>query len=229
MVMKNILDRNEILSEIQSTLERLNKNLDFNLQKLASEQTAQFIEQNMLKCKSIYGRLALLTEAIKHIQFDGLVIETGVFQGKSINHLASLIETPIYGFDSFEGLPEDWRGNFKKGAFKVSELPKVAHNVILNKGWFEDTIPEFRARHSSPISFLHIDCDLYSATKTVLNLFEDQIVNGTIIVFDEFFNYPGWKEGEYKAFLEFTKNFNISWEYLVYYTNGESAALIIRR
>ena len=49
-------------------------------------------------------------------------------------------------------------------------------------------------------SFLHIDSDLYSSARTVLFLLHEQIVSGTIIEFDEYFNYPNWKQHEYKAF-----------------------------
>jgi len=39
----------------------------------------------------------------------------------------------------------------------------------------------------------------YSSTKTVFDTLADRIVPGTVIVFDEFFNYPGSKRGESKG------------------------------
>ena len=60
-------------------------------------------------------------------------------------------------------------------------------------------------QHPGPVAFLHLDVDRYSSTRTVLELLGDRIVPGTVIAFDEFFNYPGWREGEYRAFNEFCR------------------------
>lgn len=135
----------------------------------------------------------------------GLHLEFGVCEGTSLRMLRELIpETrTIYGFDSFLGLPEEWNGN-PAGTFKTStriELP----NVILVEGWFEDTVPAFAARHAVYASYIHIDCDLYSSTRTVLDGLKNNIVAGTVIVFDEFFGYEGWERHEHKAFMDFIK------------------------
>jgi hypothetical protein len=53
------------------------------------------------------------------------------------------------------------------------------------------------------VSLLHVDCDLYWSTKCILDLLTDRIASGTVIVFDEFWNYPGWQDHEVKAFDEF--------------------------
>jgi hypothetical protein len=121
--------------------------------------------------------------------------------GRTISHIAGLTER-VYGFDSFEGLPEDWRSGFVKGAF-AGDLPPVPPNAVLIKGWFEKTLPEFLGKQQGPVAFLHIDCDLYSSTKTIFDLLAPRIVRGTVIVFDEYFNYPGWQQHEHKAFEEF--------------------------
>ena len=68
------------------------------------------------------------------------------------------------------------------------------------KGLFDDTLPSFAKTHTQPVSFLHVDCDLYSSTKAIFDILGDQIVEGTVIVFDEYFNYPGWQHHEFKAF-----------------------------
>lgn len=59
----------------------------------------------------------------------------------------------IHGFDSFEGLPEDW-SHVLKGAF--GEIKgALPDNVRLYKGWFEDTLPEwFKLHGDKPISLL---------------------------------------------------------------------------
>ena len=134
---------------------------------------------------------------------------------------------PVYGFVSFEGLPEnrtvDRRGMYSPGG----ELPAVRSNVHLIKGRFDETLPPFIGEHPEACSFIHIDCDLYSSTKTVLNLLSDKIVPGTVIVFDEFFNYPGWQQHEYRAFMEFTELYRIRFRYIGYCRNGPHVAVRI--
>ena len=63
---------------------------------------------------------------------------------------------------------------------------------------------------------MYIDCDLYSSTITILENFHSRIKTGTIIVFDEYFNYPEWQEGEYKAFTEYIERSDFSFEYIGY-------------
>src|SRR6185312_8522644 len=76
----------------------------------------------------------------------------------------------IHGFDSFEGLPEHWSGHLTtRGAFdQRGVLPKVPANVTLHKGWFDATLPAWKAAHPDPIAFLHVDCDIYSSSRFVL-------------------------------------------------------------
>jgi hypothetical protein len=101
------------------------------------------------------------------------------------------------GFDSFEGLPEDWRPNLPKGTFAQKTLPNVP-GAILVVGLFADTCP----RIVCPVSLVHIDCDLYSSTKTALEWVKRNAVPGCLVVFDEFFGYPGAENHEQKALAE---------------------------
>jgi len=159
---------------------------------------------------------------------DKLICEFGVYSGYTINHIASLTEQTVYGFDSFEGLPERWRDGFGKGHFKVTALPKVLPNVVLIKGWFDETLPEFIKDHDESMAFLHVDCDLYSSARTIFEVLELRIRPGGVIVFDEYFNYPGWEEGEFKAFHEFLKRTGLGYEYISYNRLGEQVAVKIK-
>jgi len=144
--------------------------------------------------------------ALSKVSREGLFCEFGVFNGNSINYFADKIpEVTWHGFDSFAGLPDDWKGwSLPKGTFDLQgKIPSVRENVELHKGWFDLTLPEFAGDNAGKISFMHIDCDLYSSAKTVFEVLGERIQAKTIIVFDEFFNYPGWQEHEYKAFMEF--------------------------
>jgi hypothetical protein len=54
-------------------------------------------------------------------------------------------------------------------------------------------------------------------------------VSGTIIIFDEYFNYPGWEVGEFKAFAEFVAEKNVSYRYIAYVPNHQQVAVVIER
>lgn len=98
-----------------------------------------------------------------------LWLEFGVFSGNTINYISNFTKDTVYGFDSFEGLPEKWRDGFDKGAFnRNGSLPQVNSNVELIKGWFNETLLDFIQKHNKKVSFIHMDADLYSSTSTVL-------------------------------------------------------------
>lgn len=156
----------------------------------------------------------------------GLVAEFGVYTGETLRRIAAR-RPGAYGFDSFQGLPQDWRGAYRKGAFAVDDAPSV-ENAVLQVGWFEDTIEPFLASTPGPAAFLHLDADLYTSTATVLEAFEDRIRAGTVLVFDEYFNYPGWQEHEHRAFREYVDRTGHDFEYLAYNSRGQQVAVRIR-
>lgn len=198
----------------------------------ATESTADYVLKHMIKVDSVSSSLELLTMALEKADLAKnslLICEFGVYSGATINHIASRTKQTVYGFDSFEGLPEQWRDRIGKGYFKVDALPKVKSNVSLVKGWFDKTLPEFISEHQGqPIGFIHVDCDLYSSTKTIFEVLAQQIQPGCVIVFDEYFNYPGWEEGEYKAFQEFIKDTGLAYEYIGYNRRHEQVAVKIK-
>lgn len=84
----------------------------------------------------------------------------------------------------------------------MNKLPSVNSNVVLVKGWFNETLEDFLHNKNKKIKFIHIDCDLYESTKTIFNLCYKYFDDKVYIVFDEIFNYPAWRDGEYKALME---------------------------
>lgn len=214
-----------VLRAANVTIEKISNryfsNIDLALMALSSRLTAEYIEDKMMSAKPFQKWSDMMDAALKAITIEGLFVEAGVFSGSSINYIAKRIRSQIHGFDSFEGLPEDWGSKYRKGHFtRGAKLPSVLANVTLHKGWFEQTVPAFVKDHPEPIAFLHLDCDLYSSTKVVLNSFGSQIRQGTIIVFDEYFNYAGWRFHEFKAFQEFVASNGLSYEYLAYNSRG---------
>lgn len=182
----------------------------------AVAETLAFIRENMTSASYFQSKRALLTYAMEAIEVSGLYLEFGVYKGGTINHIASQTASPVHGFDSFEGLPSKWLGTVKMNK-KMSlngSLPTVRDNVTLHKGWFEDTLPEFLKTCNEPLAFAHIDCVIYSSTKTVLDQLAPRLQSGTIIVFDEYFGYWGWQQHEHKAFCELLQRANNEIEYI---------------
>jgi hypothetical protein len=79
----------------------------------AAMDSANYLNSTMAGCLSFGGNLPLLTAAMRARSISaGLVLEFGIFSGRTINHLAQPESSKIWGFDSFEGLPEDWRTDY---------------------------------------------------------------------------------------------------------------------
>ena len=182
----------------------------------ALNSSCEYIENNMVDVPIFNNAYDALDYALNEISFEGLICEFGVWKGKSTNYIAKKTSKTIHAFDSFEGLPETWLTSHKKGHFALNKMPVFEKNVIIHKGWFDKTLPQFVSEYTNKISFLHIDCDLYSSTKSIFKSLNNQITKGTIILFDEYFNYPFWEHHEYKAFQEFVQENNIKYEYLCY-------------
>lgn len=122
-------------------------------------------------------------------------LEFGVFEGNSLRHWAELNKNPesrFYGFDSFEGLPEEWRrfdGKMAKAHFDVQgALPDIDDDrVSFVPGWFQESVEPFLESFTPQRQLVvHIDADLYSSALYVLTRFNALLVPGTIVVFDEF-------------------------------------------
>ena len=92
-----------------------------------------------------------------------------------------------------------------------------------------ETLPQFKKQvlKSTPIAFLHIDCDIYASAKEIFDQFVDNIVSGTVIVFDEFYDYPEAEEHEFKAFQEFLNRTGKKPAYLAYNEYFEQAVVRI--
>jgi hypothetical protein len=193
------------------------RDLISELQLRARQQSVDYIVEEMGDASIFEDRWALLRYAAGEAPPDGLMIECGVADGASLRHLARDSARRFHGFDSFEGLPEAWAGTFEqKGKFgRSGTLPEVPSNVALHKGWFEQTLPAFLAAHpDDSVAFLHVDCDIYSSTVTVLRMLASRLRPGAVLVFDEYFNYPNWQRHEWRAFQEFIRDTGLSYRYL---------------
>ncbi len=188
-----------------------------------------FERKHLSQAADFKGRTHLFRYVLDQVHDDsGLFLEFGVYKGDSINRLAALRPgVRWYGFDSFVGLPEAWTLGARTGAFSIGgKLPPVRDNITLIEGFFEQSLPPFAAEHrGSKIALLHVDCDLYSATRTIFAELGDMLQAGSIVIFDEFINYAGWQEGEYKAFIEFVAERKRTFEYIGYVRTGGQVAV----
>tara|TARA_B100000795_G_C22626453_1_gene370918 strand:- start:58 stop:750 length:693 start_codon:yes stop_codon:yes gene_type:complete len=166
------------------------------------------------------NKLSMIDQSIIHADEGGYWLEFGVHSGETITHTAGRkLGVPnliIHGFDSFEGLPEDWlqpetghtnlKGHFDLDG-KIPQNLLCVQNINIIKGWFDKSLPKFiKENDINKISFLNIDSDLYSSANIVLTLLTPYFKGHCVVYFDEFCNYPGGENGEYKAFSEFLHN-----------------------
>ncbi len=204
--------------------------LDLRLR--AKREAIDYIYPHLKTALLLPDRAALmdfaLAEAAK-ARLNGAVCEFGVAGGKTLRFIARRTSGLVHGFDAFLGLPENWTGTAERaGKFtQGGRAPRVPQNVRFHVGWFDATLPAFLAAHSGPASFLHMDADLYSSTKTVLDLCSERIVPGTVLIFDEYLNYPGWREHEYRAFQEFIAVTGLTYRYIGFSTYQGQVAVQI--
>jgi hypothetical protein len=192
----------------------------------AALQSARYFEKKLLTALQFEDRAAILAHALGLAPQEGLVLEFGVAGAESLRQIAALRSGPVYGFDSFEGLPEDWFAYLRKGFF-AQALPAVPAHVTLVKGWFSDTLEPFLQEHAGPVAFLHIDSDLYSSADCILKALTGRIVPGTIILFDEYWNYPGWQKHEFLAFREFIERTGLRYRYDSFVPKAHQVCVVI--
>lgn len=193
---------------------------------LAAVDSANYYVQHMQGAKVFGADLELLSFAAQTATPEGLILEFGVASGRTITHIANTTKCEVHGFDTFSGLPEDWRPGFEAGHF-AQVIPQTPPNVTLHRGLFSETLPGFLEKHKGPVSLLHVDCDLYSSTCDIFFGLAERLVPGSVIVFDEYFNYPGWRDHEYKAFCEFLERSGLSYRYIGLVPAAQQVAVVL--
>ncbi|QBJ96743.1 class I SAM-dependent methyltransferase [Rhodococcus sp. ABRD24] len=196
----------------------------------ATAESAEFVLAHMPKAPVFWHPHDTLLHGLELVKVDGLALEFGVASGTTLRIIAEALRPTghdVWGFDVFSGLPEAWRTGFPAGEFAQQTLPSVP-GANLVSGLFEDTLPGFLAEHPGPVAFAHLDADLYSSTRTVLDLLGDRLVPGSVLVFDEYFNYPGWQQHEHRAWTEFVARTGLEFEYLAYTADHEQVVVRLR-
>src|SRR5476651_455127 len=118
-----------------------------------------------------------IEEARRRFPARKLVLEFGVYKRGMINYQARKFPAlDFVGFDSFEGLQEQWSGMAPVRTFDLGgKLPRVRRNVALIKGWFAESGQRWREKHprSDTPLLVHIDCDTYASAVDVLQFCSD--------------------------------------------------------
>jgi len=174
-------------------------------------------------------RIKFLRKTAYNLKIEGAFVELGSWRGGSAANFIKFLQTDdrdCWLFDSFEGLPEpskyDTHGNTHASAYKNGGMPDDDSNtykictglmdslkypnekIHVVKGWYEDTFPVYKDKLSK-IAVLHIDCDWYESVKYSLETFYDNVVEGGIIIIDDY----GFWEGAKKAVDEFFQDQHI--------------------
>ncbi len=155
---------------------------------------------------------------------EGDYCEFGVYTGRSFVQAYQAItqtskETKFFAFDSFEGLPQPKDKDsvylqFSKGGFAATQKEFVEnlgkHDVLMSSvkivpGWFSEVLSASLAEEIalSQVAIALIDCDFYNSTVPVLEFLTNLLVDGSIIIFDDWYVFRGHPDlGPQSAFQE---------------------------
>lgn len=164
-------------------------------------------------CPEFPDRSGLYRHVAAAIQGPIDYLEFGVWQGAATDEWRKLNtheQSRFIGFDTFEGLPEDWETGHPKGTFSThGAVPQIGDpRVSFVKGLFQNTLRDFlKAFEPRSRLVVNIDCDLYSATLFVLGTLDKYFQPGTVIVFDDFYSM----NHETKAFIDYDRSFGRKW------------------
>ena len=218
---------------------RDNQNIISKYRDEYTEEAFQYFKKYFNKCvvfdKEEDIRKFAINEAIRcnDKNSNDCFLEFGVFKGNTINFFAKILKEYnriIYGFDSFLGLEENWTGThlLKHIAFNTQgKVPMIEKNVVIIKGKIEETLDDFIKDNlkDSKINFMHLDFDTFTPTNYVFKKLKKFTKKNTVILFDELYGFPSWKEHEFKALINnFIKE---DYDYIAF--SVKQAAIIINK
>lgn len=209
--------------------------IDKRLAKLA-EISKDFSEKEPFSTRpDIFSAICLATaQSICWGKVGVSLVELGVWKGDGLSFIVRIAEHltkrigmnyKVYGFDSFEGLPnfggyedhhEIWKSGQYGAAHVYNKMIKIFKNkAVLVKGDVRDTVEDFLVNQldiNYPIGFISLDLDMYSSSKAGLKILEDVNPNKYIptvlmIVDDQDYliTYNDWC-GEGLAIREFNES-----------------------
>ena len=173
-----------------------------------------------------FHRWALFDHAVRQSIKGRPFYEFGVWRGEAFRYLIKTFKKG-YGFDTFEGIPEDWHDETAGSYSSDGNVPKIQGGEFI-VGKFDDTLPTFFLEPRPMASVINFDADLYSSTICALNYAKPVIDQYTILIFDEFIINKNWEQDEYKALNEFCCQNNFTYEVLAisFFTKQAAVRLV---
>ena len=148
-----------------------------------------------------YNRWSIFDRAIELCDSSRPFYEYGVWMGDSFKYLMKSFKKG-YGFDTFEGLPEDW-GPVPKGTYSsFGKVPDIKGGEFI-VGEFEQSLPRFFTKRRPLAGLINFDADLYASTLCALVHSKPVIDGNTVLIFDEFIINGDWENDEFRALNEF--------------------------
>ena len=213
--------------DIAGSLHAALKDLRVAAQFEAARSSSNWLYENADKVTLYARRPEMLDAVLKSVPASGDFLEFGVFTGAVtwfIRPRISRIE-PITLLNSFLGVPEAMSLAVGRSAFSLGgKVPELPPNTTVHSGWFNETIPLWRANFKSPAAFVYIDCDLYESVQVVLQALTDRVNRGTILVFDDWYNFPNWQQHSLRAFNEWIAATGLKIEPVGFTTKEHSGA-----
>lgn len=199
---------------------RSRKDIIYAGDQAAALESSRFASEHLVDAQPFRTPSETLAHGLSLAPSGGLALEFGVATGKTLSRIAEQRGGEnVYGFDCFDGLPEAWLPGMPAGTFARQDLPEVP-GAELVVGLFDDTLPGFLDEHQDTVDFVHVDCDLYRSAVSVLRNVVPRMKQGGVIVFDEYFNYPGWQQHEYRAWTEYAEEYGVQFRYEAFTYEG---------
>ena len=114
--------------------------------------------------------------------------------------------------------------HFGHGLRKAFKNLNLNNNVNVIHGNIYDTLPKFLLNTKEEIDFIHIDTDTYETSNFILSKVKNRLKKNSIIVFDDFYNFPCWQQGEYKSLIEVFERKD--YEYLSFSYSNQASIII---
>jgi O-methyltransferase len=122
--------------------------------------------------------------------------ETRKFMKGDVKFSGELV--PLKGVYESNGGP----GTIEENIKLLEEIIKYPKDKInYHKGWFQETVPE-TSKTIKKIAILRLDGDWYASTKVCLEFLYDKVIEGGIIIIDDYGCYEGCKKAVDEFFIK---------------------------
>lgn len=174
-----------------------------------------------------FNRWALFDAAVARADRNRPMYEFGVWMGNSFRYLIDSFPAG-FGFDTFEGLPENWHGLPPGTYSSFGQVPNILGADFIT-GEFRDTLPGFFGEARPMAGLINFDADLYSSTMTALTHAAPVIDDRTVLIFDELIVNRNWEQDEFRALREFCEANKLSCEVFAVSLFTKQAACLLRK